>query len=201
MKRQVVLINGGATFKPEEKYLGYLKNYVITFDKHGLRARDWTENLWYRLGEDFQVIRPEMPSRSNAKYTEWQIWFEKLFPFLEENVILVGYALGGVFLVKYLAQHSFPRRIKALFLIAAPFDDNKPFYELNDFTLPTSLEQVSLQAKKIFLYHSKDDRSIPFKNMEQYKQALPSADMRVFENRGHFLQNELPELVHDVENL
>lgn len=201
MRGQVMLINGGATFKPEEEFLSYLKNYVINFPKHGLRARDWTENLWYRLGDDFEVIRPEMPNRSCAKYAEWEVWFEKFFPFLDDGIILIGYGLGGTFLIKYLAQHEFPKKIKALFLIATPFDDNPPYYELGSFALPINLEQVYLQADKIRLYHSKDDKSVPYRNVEQLKNSLSPANIRTFADRGHFSQNELPELVHDLEHI
>lgn len=201
MARQVFLISGGATYKPEEEYLDYLRNYIITFGKHGLRQKDWLENLPERLGENFQVIRPAMPNRTCAKYSEWEIWFERFFPFLDEEIILVGYSLGGAFLLKYLAGHEFPSRIRALILIGTPHEDNPPFYTLNDFALPLNLHKVSLQAKQILIYHSKDDRSVPYKHAESLKVYLPSADIRAFDDRGHFLQNELPELTREIENI
>lgn len=200
MRGQVILINGGATFRPEEEYLSYLKNYIIDFSRHGLRTKSWLENLEARLGSDFQIIRPEMPNRFCARYVEWKTWFEKFFPFLNGEIIFVGYGLGGTFLVKYLAQHDLPQKVKALFLIAAPFEDNPPFYELGDFTPPNDFRQVVKQAETIVLYHSRDDRSVPFRNMERLKNVLPKADLRIFEDRGHFMQSELPELVRDIQH-
>lgn len=201
MRGQVMVINGGATFKPEEEYLGYLRNYVIHFPKHGLRARDWTENLWYRLGSDFEVVRPEMPNRSCAKYEEWKIWFEKFFPFLERDIILLGYGLGGTFLLKYLSSNDFPLKIKALFLVAVPVKDNPPFFALQDFALPVNLDKVGDQASRVMVYQSRDDKSVPFKNAEEIKRLVPGAHLKIFEDRGHFGQNELPELVHEIESL
>lgn len=199
--RQVILIGGGSTYKPEEEYLSYLKNFVVSFAKHGLRERSWIENLKHRLGKEFQVIRPEMPSRNNAKYTEWEVWFERFFPFLDDEVIIVGYSLGGVFLLKYLAQRDFPARIRGLLLVATPLTDNKPFYELQDFTPPVTLDRVQLQVSRVIVYHSKDDRSVPYRNAEKLKELVPTTELRTFEDRGHFMHNELPELVWDIEEI
>ena len=136
MKKQVVLIHGGDTWESYEVYLDYLKKYTISsFERHALRKGDFQENLAKDLGNELQVIRPEMPSKRNAKYLEWKIWFEKFFPFLNDEVILVGSSLGGTFLVKYLSENLFPKKIKAIFLIAACFDD-LPDEPLLDFGLP-----------------------------------------------------------------
>ncbi len=183
-----------------EAYLTYLKNKEINFEKYGLRQEDWQGNLKNRLGPTFQVIRPEMPNKRNAKYPEWKIWFEKFFPFINDGVILVGGSLGGTFLAKYLAENQFPKKIKAVFLLAACFDD-LPEEPLLDFSLPQSLEKIESQTGKIILYHSKDDDVVPFAHLAKFQQALPSAAVRIFEDRGHFNQLELPELTQDIKAL
>ncbi len=183
-----------------EQYLDYLKNRQIDFEKHGLRKPDWKEKLADLLGNEFEVIRPEMPSHRNAKYPEWKIWFEKFFPFINDNVILIGGSLGGTFLAKYLAENKFPKKIKAVILLAACFDD-LPEEPLLDFSLPKSLKNIESQTDKIILYHSKDDEVVPFAHLAKFQAALATAQARIFQDRGHFNQIELPELIEDIKAL
>lgn len=183
-----------------EAYLEYLKNCPISFEKHGLRKPYWQDNLANNLGKEFQVIRPEMPSKRNARYVEWKIWFEKFLPFLTNDIILIGNSLGGTFVAKYLAENQFPKKIKAVFLVAPCFKD-LPEEKLLDFELPESLSKVEQQTNKIFIYHSKDDNVVPFLHLAKFQEALPSATVRIFEDRGHFNVEELREIVEDIKNL
>lgn len=144
---------------------------------------------------------PDMPNDFNSKYREWKIWFQKFIPHLDSKIVLIGHSLGGVFLAKYLSENKFSKRIIATFLVAAPFDDKNSEYQLAGFTLPESLKKFENQSRKIFLYHSKNDPIVPFKDFEKYKDALKSAELRVFKNRGHFNQENFPELVKDVRKL
>ena len=202
--KQIFLIHGGDSFETYDDYLEYLVNYRIDFpkfEKLGLRKKYWEGKLNERLGEDFQVIRPEMPNKRNAKYIEWKIWFEKFLPFIKDEIILIGGSLGGIFLAKYLAENDFPKKIKAVFFLAAPFGDNLPEYRLLDFSLPKNIEKIMSQAKNIFLYQSKDDNIVPFADVKKYKKALPCAIVRIFEDKGHFNIEEFPELVKDINDL
>ncbi len=201
MKKQIVLIHGGDTWETYEDYLNYLKNREIDFDKHGLGKSYWEDKLADNLGNEYQIVRPEMPSRRNAKYVEWKIWFEKFIPFLHDEIILIGGSLGGLFVARYLAENNFPKKLKAVFLLAAPFGDNPPEYKLLDFSLPQDLGKLTAQPEKIFLYHSKDDNVVPFSDMDKYKKALPSANIRIFQDRGHFNLEEFPEIIEDIKKL
>jgi hypothetical protein len=43
-----------------------------------------------QLQDTHQTILPDMPNKLNADYIAWKIWFEKHFPFLNnEDLILV----------------------------------------------------------------------------------------------------------------
>lgn len=198
MKKQVLVISGGDTFETYKEYLDYLRNYKIDIERYKFDKHDWKPWLRQALGDNYEVILPVMPNRSNAQYKEWKIWFEKLIPFLSGGVILIGHSLGGAFLVKYLSENSFPRKIKAVFLVGAVYDKDSEGYPLASFTLPANL---NLQTDKIYLYHSKDDPVVSFSALEKYKKVLLHAQTRVFENRGHFLQEEFPELARDILRL
>jgi predicted alpha/beta hydrolase family esterase len=198
MKQQVVVIHGGDTFDTYEQALDYIKNYQIDFDKFRADKQGWKRGLRQQLGNEFEVILPSMPNSLNAKFEEWKMWFEKLFPYLQDNVILVGHSLGGIFLAKYLSENKFPKKIKAVMLVAAVFDEDTARNSLASFTLPSKLD---LQTEKVFLYHSKDDPVVPFSALSKYKQAFPNATERVFEDRGHFNQEQFPEIAGDIVKL
>jgi len=193
MKKQIVVIHGGDTFEKYEEFLSFLKNFQI--DPYSFKKKGWKDTLQDKLGEDFEVIAPNMPNKINAKYLEWKIWFEKYFQFLNEGVVFVGHSLGGTFLAKYLSENSFPKKIKALLLVAAPFDDEDSDESLNDFALPASLAKITEQVDKIYLFHSKDDPVVPFEQVNKYKKALPNSEIIAFTDRQHFNQERFPELV------
>src|SRR3989338_2804562 len=113
MKTQVVVIHGGDAFSTHEEYLRFLKDFPLTIERVRPK-RDWKSFLPEVLGEEYDVLAPIMPNKTNAQFSEWCLWFEKMFPFLEDDVILVGHSLGGMFLAKYLTEYTFPRRTGAL---------------------------------------------------------------------------------------
>jgi len=198
MKKQVVVIHGGDTFETYEEYLNFLRSYEIDIERYKSDQSDWKPWLRQKLGSNYEVILPIMPNKTNAQFDEWKIWFEKLIPFLHGGVILVGHSLGGTFLVKYLSENQFKKKIKAVFLVGAVYDKDDDGYSVVSFSLP---EKLNLQTEKIYLYHSKDDLVVPFSTLGQYKKALPKAETKVFEDRGHFNQEEFPELAQDILNL
>jgi len=198
MKKQVVVIHGGDTFETYEEYLNFLHGYEIDIERYKSDKSDWKPWLRQRFGGDYEVILPIMPNKTNAQFDEWKIWFEKLIPFLHDNVLLIGHSLGGTFLVKYLSENQFFKKIKAVFLVGAIYDKDGDGFSVVSFMLP---EKLNLQTETIYLYHSKDDPIVPFSALGQYKEALPKAETKVFEDRGHFNQEKFPELAQDILSL
>lgn len=164
MKQQVIVIHGGHAFNTYKEYLAFLKSYKIDINR--LKTKRWKENLAEGLRKNFDVILLKMPNPMNAKYREWKIMFERLFPFLSGSPILLGHSLGGIFLAKYLSENKFPRKILATFLVAAP-------YRIGGFVLRKNLNKLRKQGGKIFLYHSKDDPIVPFSDLEKYSGLYP----------------------------
>lgn len=192
MKKQVVFIHGGETFNTYSDYIQFLKNCDFNLD--GNKQKRWKQSLEEKLGDDFMIITPRMPCKYNAKYKEWKIWFEKIFIYLEDNVVLIGHSLGGIFLAKYLSENNFPKKILATYLIAAPYNDV-------DFILPKDLQKFEKQTGIIFIYHSEDDPIVPFTDLRKYAVSLPKAKTIIFKNKGHFLQEEFPELIKSIQQL
>ena len=121
MKKQVFYIHGGDSYSNHNAFLEDLRARIPR-DLPSLPKRNkWTETFRADLGEAYEVFMPSMPNSQNATYEEWKIWFERHFDYLEGEIILVGWSLGGMFLSKYLIEEEFPFSIKALILMAPPF--------------------------------------------------------------------------------
>ncbi len=199
MKKQVILIHGGSTFDTFKEYLAFLKGLKIDLNRY--RRTKWSDSLRKDLGSRFDVLLPKMPNPMNAKYDEWRILFKKIVPLLDNNVILIGHSLGAIFLVKYLSENKFPKKILATLLVSPPYDDEGMEESLSDFVLPKSLDKLNKQGGKVFVYQSKDDKVVPSSHLEKYKKALPSVIIREFKKRGHFDQLKFPELIKDIKGL
>lgn len=197
MKQQVFVIHGGTAFDTYEEYFEYLKNKEVSLAK--LQGRDWKMNLQTNLGDKYEVFLPKMPNSQNAVYKEWCIWFEKYLLLLSDGVILVGHSLGAVFLAKYLSEHTVAKKIKATLLVAPPFGNDEGRI-LPQFSIVTSLTNLEAQGGKVVIFHSKDDPVVDFSELKLYQDKLPSLDVRVFEDRGHFNTEEFPEIVEEIKN-
>jgi len=197
-KKQILIIHGGNTFAKRSDYIDYLK--ITEIDKSRLYSTiDWKQTISDRLGDNYEVLNPRMPNASYARYDEWKIYFEALTKVLENNVILIGHSLGGIFLAKYLSENKFPKKIDALFLLAAPYEENGE--SLGDFKLGTNLDKVNKQVKKIYILHSEDDPVVPMTDSDKYISALPSAELVVFEDKGHFNTEEFSGLVYLIKDI
>jgi predicted alpha/beta hydrolase family esterase len=121
--------------------------------------------------------------------------------FLGDEVVLIGQSLGGIFLAKYFSENTFGKNVKALILVAAPFDEEGMHEPLAEFVLPKSLEKISAQSSAVYLLFSKDDPVVPFSHMGKYKKALANAHEIVFLDKQHFNQPTFPELAEILQKL
>ena len=200
MKQQVVVVHGGTAFENYDDFLEYLKSSEIELD--WLKSRvGWKRNLQKDLGENYDVILAEMPNKDNAKYLEWAVYFNKLLPYLDEEIILIGHSLGGIFLAKYLSENEINKKIKSLILVAAPFDGVNEEESLGDFILGSDLSLIEKQSDKIFLIQSKDDNVVGYEEVLKYKKVLSKAELINFEDRGHFGQDNFKELIDLIKRL
>lgn len=195
-KQQVILIHGGESWETYDAYLDFL-NSAEPKDPNAEVIKKWSHSFAENLGNNFQLIAPQMPCAWNAKYEEWKTWFEKYTQYIADNVILVGNSLGGIFLVKYLSENIYTKKIKSLHLLAAPFGD-RSCIKRSSFALTGTLESIENQVSDIHLYHSKNDDVVDFGDFEAYTKALPTAQKHIFENGGHFQVEEFPELIKQI---
>ncbi len=197
-KTQVFVIHGGMTFKNKKDYIHFLKTREISI-KEKIR---WTDDyLKKKLGRSFEIIKPRMPLADNAKYNDWKIHFERHFPQLRNNIILIGSSLGGIFLAKYLSENKFPKKILSTYIICPPFDNTLPDEDLvGGFKLKSDLSLIEKNSKNLNLLFSKDDDVIPISHAKKYKKKLKNANIIIYESKnGHFKISEFPEIIKMIK--
>lgn len=198
-KTQIFYIHGGMTFKNRKDYLNFLKNREISID----RKIKWNgEYLDRALGKNFQIIRPRMPLQDNACYDDWKIHFERHFPKLKNNIILIGESLGGIFLAKYLSENKFPKKILATYLVCPPFDNTIPHEDLvGGFKLKTDLSKIVRNSPNLKLLFSKKDDVVPGSHAKKYGAKLKNAKIIIYKHiKGHFQIAKFPEIVKMIKN-
>jgi uncharacterized protein len=197
MKKQIVVIHGGWSFDQYEDYISFLRNRELSLD-YFIYKKGWKSGMATELGEDFEILVPHMPNKQNAKYEEWKIWFERMSPFLQDDVIFVGHSLGGLFFAKYLSENIYPKKVGSIFLVAAPHNKTEG---CGNFQLTGDLQKVWEQCPNIHIFQSKDDPLVAMTEAEEYQKAWLGAKMHIFAGRGHFNQETFPELAEEIKKL
>jgi len=204
-KQQVFYIHGGKSYSNYADYIEDLKSQPLRSASDEESVKKWPHTLRSELGQGYQVFMPSFPNSNNSQYDEWKIWFEKHFECLTEDIMLVCWSQGGMFIAKYLSENEVPFTIKSLILLAAPFDyfvcegskeDGGDFYPI-----AANVPKIQEKTQNITIMHSKDDFVVPYEHALKYKAALPEAELVTFEDKNHFLVEELPELVERIRAL
>jgi len=198
-KTQILIINGGMTFRNRKDYLHFLNTREISIEE---KIRWHGNYLKKKLGKNFEIIKPRMPLQDNAKYEEWKIHFERYFPHLKNNVILIGTSLGGTFLAKYLSENIFPKRILSTYLICPPFDDSLSDEDLvGGFNLKSDLSKIERNSKRLNIMFSEDDNVVPVSHAEKFRNKLKEANIIIYKSKnGHFQISEFPEIIKMIKD-
>ena len=199
--KQLLFIHGWTLAKNNDELYETMKKWEINpFEEKKRRRKTLEKEL-----PDYQVIKPEMPNKEMACYKIWKLWFEKHFPFLNwEEIILVWHSLWATFLTKYLSENRFPKMIDQLHIISPAIDEmGLPEWDnyIWDFRCNLdNIHNIQDQCKKLWIWHSKDDPVVPFNHSERLIKELPNANFMIFEDRWHFNQEHFPELIETIKN-
>ena len=200
MKNQIIYVGGGNAFENKKDFYEYLENYELNpYDK----TEKWTKKLPLILEEEFDYLKIEMPSKDEADYIAWKIWFEKYLKFLNnKETILIGYSQGATFLLKYLSENSFPKRITQLHLIAPFVMNDESKSKLMNFEFNISrLKGISNICNQVHIWYSQDDFLVPFVNSEIVIENIKGIISHKFNDRGHFFQSDFPELINAIRSI
>ncbi len=199
-QKQILIINGGMTFKSKKDYLDFLRKREVSMGKRSKWSDDYLDK---KLGKNFEITRPRMPLQDDAKYEEWKIHFERYIPHLRNGTILIGTSLGGIFLAQYLSENKFPKRLGGVFLVCPPFDGTLSSEDLvGGFRLQSDLSLLAKSSKNLYLLFSADDDVVPVEHAEKYRKKLPNAKILIYKSKnGHFLVKEFPEIIKLIQKL
>lgn len=204
-KQQVFYVHGGDAFSSYDAFIHELKTREIRNLPGAEHLKKWSTTLAEDLGEACEVFTPQMPNATNAKYEEWKIWFERHFEYLRDDVILVGWSLGAMFFVRYVTENKLPFSVKHLFMLAGAYE-NQDIGKLKEdggdfFADQARITVLPSKVGGISILHSKDDFVVSYEHALKYKEALPEAELVTFEDKNHFLVEELPELLAKINEI
>jgi predicted alpha/beta hydrolase family esterase len=196
---KVVIVHGGNSYTNQElkEMIHERPEEIQAINQHSAKLEReewaWYKNTEYELKKrGFETYYPQMPNSQNAKYLEWKKLFEDtVVKQLTTETHLIGHSLGGLFLVKYLAETKI--KIKALHLVSPSFSEG-------DFESVENWEQINNNCESIYIWHSKDDNVVPFSEALKYHNFLSNSILFKYEDKGHFPNTEFPELVDFIDN-
>jgi serine hydrolase len=151
------------------------------------------------LSTGYRIVAQEMPDADNPRYQPWRDRIEQELAAIDEDVILVGHSFGASVLLKYLAEGSYGKPVRGLFLVSAP-NWGPDGWAYAEFAVPDDVGS-RLPATRVFLYHSRDDPEVPFAHLGYYEEHLPTAIVRPIAGSEHSFVEGLPLLVEDIKSL
>lgn len=199
MKKQVILIRGWVAKENYKDFYDFLEkqDYNPYKEKHLKWSDSLKENLW----DEFDFIQIYRPNSGFSDYKAWKISFEKIFPFLNDEIIFVVHSLWWSFLSKYFNEENiddiFNKINKIIFVAPAFKDDN--IEVLWTFNFSKDFSKLQKIQDKIIIFGSKDDPILSFSNVEDYMNIFPQSNHFIFEDRGHFLIENFPELIKEIK--
>jgi predicted alpha/beta hydrolase family esterase len=184
-----------------------MTKHVIFIQGAGRGAYDEDErladSLRRALGRGYQVRYPAMPNEADARYEQWRQQLEQELAAGPGPVVLVGHSVGASVLIKWLSERQGEQPIAGVFLAACPFwGGNGWRYEgYEELALSPGFAARLPPGMPVYLYHCRDDATVPFDHLALYAQALPQATVRAFHDGGHQFNDDLSAVARDIASL
>jgi predicted alpha/beta hydrolase family esterase len=158
------------------------------------------DDLRRELGSAYAIRYPVMPDEGDPTYAVWKTAIERELAALEAGAVLVGHSVGGTILINALAERATTLDLGAICLIAAPFI-GPGGWPSDEIVARPDLGDRLPRDVPIFLYHGRDDDTVPCAHVELYARAIPRAQVRLLAGRDHQLGNRLTETAADIRQL
>ncbi len=161
------------------------------------------DSLRRALGPRFEVRYPAMPNEDDAPYDQWRQQIEQELAELPGPVVLVGHSVGASVLMRWLSERMDEKAIVGVFLVACPFwgGDGWRYEGYEELALPPGFAAGLPTGTPVYLYHCRDDATVPFDHLALYAKALPQATVRAFDEGGHQLNDDLSAVARDIASL
>ena len=167
MKPEVFIFHGTEGY-PEENWFPWLKGELAK--------------------KDIKVIVPQFPSPPviPAKISEWFDVLEEYKDQINEDTMLIGHSLGGIFTLRVLEQLQHP--VKAAFFVGTPVGV-KPIlnYDRDSSFSGFSFDwgKIRSNAKDFVVFQSDNDPYVSLGNGDKLAQEL-GVKLTFIPNAGHF---------------
>lgn len=181
--------------------------HVLFIQGAGAGAHDadkrLVDSLQRALGSDYNVRYPVMPDEDNATYDPWKQRIETEPAAMSGPAFLVGHSVGASILAKCLTEIVVATPVAGIFLASTPFWGGEGWrYEgYQTLELPSDAAAKLPQEAPVFLYHCRDDETVPFRHLALYARLLPRATTREVERGGHQLKEDLTLIADDLIGL
>jgi len=164
-------------------------NVFIFHGTEGYPGENWFPWLKKELEKiNYKVFVPQFPSPPivASKIGEWFDIFKDYEQYINEETILIGHSLGGVFTLRVLEQLKKP--VKAAFFVGAPigvrpilnYDRDNQF---SGFSFDWKL--IKNNAKHFVVFHSDNDPYVSLGNGKELAKKL-GVKLNFIPNAGHF---------------
>jgi predicted alpha/beta hydrolase family esterase len=169
---------------------------------HG--AGESPEWIWYPwLKENFldigvTVNAPQMPNPLVPDCEQWIAAMEKAADNWDEGTLVVGHNFGGVLGLRLLEKIA-PRKVHSIVLVSTPFCAEARIEAiLKFFTCNVDWKKLRERASNRIIFHSKNDKIIPYDHSLRYKEFLDGA-LILTTQEGHYNKSDFPEFIEAIK--
>jgi predicted alpha/beta hydrolase family esterase len=185
-----------------------MKNVIIIHGTEGYPEENWFPWLKEKLeAKGYVVTVPQFPSPPvvAAKISEWFEVLDEHIDKINEDTIIIGHSLGGVFTLRILEKLDKP--VRAAFLTGTPIGvrpilnyDRDVAFSGFDF----DWDKIRTNSKHFEVFQSDDDPYVDLANGEELAKHL-GINLNFIPNAGHFNKKagytEFPQLLEKLEKI
>lgn len=183
-----------------------MRNVLIFHGTGGNPKENWFPYLKKELEkEGCQVFVPQFPHPKDHTLADWLKVLKRYEQYINDDSILVGHSLGGLFLFRVLER--LPKSIYAAFLVGAPIGLKTIKYYVSDEKFSGfefDWKNIKTKAKHFSVYHSDDDPYVSKRNGEGLAKHL-GVELTFIPNAGHFNTEsgytKFDQLLEDIKKI
>lgn len=164
----------------------------------------WLKRELEKIG--FKVIVPAMPNSPEPQIERWVSHLKKIVGKLDEETYFVGHSIGCQTILRCLEKENFNGKIPAVVFVAGWFnldnleDDGVKEIAKPWINTPIHFEKVKSKVKKFVVFLSTDEPYGYVKENERTFKEKLGAEVIIEENKGHFTNQEIPEVLKIIKN-
>lgn len=162
-------------------------NAFIFHGTAGYPDENWFPWLKEKLqAKGLEVFVPQFPTPEGQSLEAWLEVLKPLMDKINNETILVGHSLGGVFVLKLLEKLNKP--IKLAVIVGTPIGEGqiKNFEQDKSFAgFEFNWNKIKMNAKHFIVYQSDNDPYVSLENGQELARHL-GVNLTFIPNAGHF---------------